>query len=94
MLLVALKLGGGWVSCAVGHALVAVDEDAVLLAGDLLLQGHAVVLQVLEGVLCHVQLVLQGVDGLLDLGHLAHQTAHTRAQHVDGFYTQQFTNIL
>lgn len=44
VLLVPLQLEGGGVSGAGGHALVAVDEETVLLAGDLLLQAHAVVL--------------------------------------------------
>lgn len=37
-LLISLEPDGGGVACAHGHTLVLVDEDAVLLHGDLLLQ--------------------------------------------------------
>lgn len=44
LLVVALEFGSCRVSGAVGHALVLIYEDAVLFYGDLLFQGHAVVL--------------------------------------------------
>lgn len=56
LLIVALQLHTGGVSGAVRHALVLVYEDAVLLYRDLLLQGHPVVLQLLEGGLGILQL--------------------------------------
>ena len=61
-LLVTLETEGGWVSCSVGHALLAVNEDAVLLDGDLLLETHAVVLEILKCVLRIIQLLHEGVD--------------------------------
>ena len=48
LLIVALQLHGGRVSGSVGHTLVLINEDAVFLDGDLLLQGHSVILELLE----------------------------------------------
>ena len=74
-LLVALQAQSGGVSRSVGHALLAVDEDAVLLDGDFLLQTHAVVLKVFQRVLRIVQLLHERVDGTRDLVHLGHEAA-------------------
>ena len=74
-LLVALQTEGRRVARAVDHALLSVDEDAVLLDGDLLLKTHAVVLKVLQCVLGVVQLLHERIDGARDLIHLRHHTA-------------------
>ena len=76
-LLVALQLECGGVAGSVGHALGLVDEQAVSLDGDLLLQTHAVVLEILEGVLSAVQLLHQCIHRASNLLHLINQAGST-----------------
>ena len=60
-LLVAEKTRHGRISGAMGHALVAVDEDRLGLDDDVLFDDQALVLEILQRVFRLVQLLLQGV---------------------------------
>jgi len=55
------------------HGFVAVDEDGVLLVGDVLLNGHALVLQVTQRLLRFTQFLHQCLDRLTQLVHFINQ---------------------
>lgn len=69
-LLVADEARGRRVSGPEFQALVTVDEDAVLLQCDLLLEGHPGVHQILERGLRIGQFLVEVIDGILNFTHL------------------------
>ena len=67
------------------HALLAVDEEGVVLDGEVLLQGRLGAQQVLQRVLCFAELSFQVVHGLVDLIHLFHQSVVNKRSLVEPF---------
>ncbi len=58
---------------AQGHTLLPVNQEAVILHFDVLLQALLVATEVLQGVVGLLQLVLQVLDALVQLRDLLHQ---------------------
>lgn len=70
---VAHEAGRAGEALAHAHALLLVQEEGVGLDGQVMLQGHLGLDQNVQGGLGFHQPVLELVDGVLDLPHLAHQ---------------------
>ena len=72
---VSRQRGHRWVSLAVGHALVPLDEQRVGLTADVLLKGEARLLQVGQGASGLTQLLTQRRQRGVQLPHLSFQAA-------------------
>lgn len=57
------------------HCFLSVDEQSVLLVGDVLLDGHALVLQVTKRLLSVSEFLHQSFNGLLQFMNLVDQSA-------------------
>ena len=91
--LVAGDLGRHGEGLAEAEAALAVDEEGVVLGGEVVLERGLAAQQVLQAVLTLSQLAAQLVHRLTDLIHLLHQSAPITARHDSTSQSQPGTTL-